>query len=46
MRLVCLAVGMRPSGILLQFSAEALLTGILGAVAGIVLAVNGISMCL
>lgn len=38
-----LAIGMRPSGILLQFSAEALLTGILGAVAGIVLAVNGIS---
>ena len=39
-----LAIGMRPSGILLQFSAEALLTGILGAVAGIVLAVNGISI--
>lgn len=39
-----LAIGMRPSGILLQFSAEALLTGFLGAVAGIVLAVNGISI--
>ena len=39
-----LAIGMRHSGILLQFSAEALLTGILGAVAGIVLAVNGISI--
>lgn len=39
-----LAIGIRPSGILLQFSAEALLTGILGAVAGIVLAVNGISI--
>ena len=39
-----LAIGMRPSGILLQFSAEALLTGIFGAVAGIVLAVNGISI--
>ena len=39
-----LAIGMRPSGILLQFSAEALLTGILGAVAGIVLAVNGMSI--
>ena len=39
-----LAIGMRPSGILLQFSAAALLTGILGAVAGIVLAVNGISI--
>lgn len=39
-----LAIGMRPSGILLQFAAEALLTGILGAVAGVVLAVNGISI--
>ena len=39
-----LAIGMRHSGILMQFSAEALLTGILGAVAGIVLAVNGISI--